>query len=167
MSAQGMLRSVEAMDNIPENTPHNASTPHNTRNGTSGSAAARPGVKWQLAAGLGAIALLRPLARMTGIDQAVPAGPWMLMLLISMVWIGVVGLGRVARPVLTLTLAGIAYGLFIIPLSAVVSTVLTGDVQGPMVLPIAIAPILIMNGLWGFLAGLLAAAVQRLRGRLR
>lgn len=175
MSAQGLLRSVEAMDNIPENTPHNASTPHNskaplnTRNGTSGEApaAARPGVKWQLAAGLGAIALLRPLARMTGIDQAVPAGPWMLMLLISMVWIGVVGLGRVARPVLTLTLAGIAYGLFIIPLSAVVSTVLTGDVQGPMVLPIAIAPILIMNGLWGFLAGLLAAAVQRLRGRLR
>lgn len=160
MFAQRLLRSVKAMDNIPENTPPN------TSKSTSGeaAAAARPGVKWQLAVGLGAIALLRPLARMTGIDQAVPSGPWLLMVLISLVWIGVVGLGRVTRPILTLTLAGLAYGLFIIPLSAVVSTVLTGDVQGPMVVPIAVIPILIMNGLWGFLSGLLAAAVQRLRG---
>ena len=152
-------------NNIPENNlPHN-----NVPNSTAGKAAAapRPGVKWQLAAGLGAIALLRPLARMTGIDGAVPSGPWLLMLLISMVWIGVVGFGRVARPVLTLTLAGLAYGLYIIPLSAVVSTVLTGTVQGPLVMPIAVAPILIMNGLWGFLAGLAAAAVQRLRRRAR
>lgn len=152
-------------NNIPENNlPHN-----NVPNSTAGKAAAapRPGVKWQLAAGLGAVALLRPLARMTGLDEQIPSGPWILTVLISLAWIGVVGLGRVPRPVLTLTLAGLAYGLYIIPLSAVVSTVLTGTVQGPLVMPIAVVPILIMNGLWGFLAGLAAAAVQRLRRRTR
>lgn len=127
-------------------------------------ATVRPGVKWQLVPALGAIALVLPLARMTGLAEVVPSGPWLLTVLVSLVWIGVVGLGRVPRPVLTLTLAGLAYGVAIIPLSAAVSTVLTGTVQGPLVMPIAVVPILLMNGLWGLLAGLLAGAVQRLKG---
>ncbi|MCC9197135.1 hypothetical protein QNO08_15970 [Arthrobacter sp. zg-Y820] len=101
---------------------------------------------------------------MTGLENQIPSGLWLLTALISLAWIGVVGLGRVPRPVLTLTLAGLAYGLHIISFSAVVSTVLTGTVQGPLAMPIAVVPILIMNGLWG----LLAAAVRRLlRGRTR
>ncbi|MCC3301607.1 hypothetical protein [Arthrobacter sp. zg-Y895] len=41
--------------------------------------------------------------------------------------------------------------------------VLTGSLQGPVALPIAIIPILVINTIWGAGAGLLALAVQYLR----
>lgn len=138
--------------NSRQNTPRTTATP-------------RPTVSWPLVLGLGALALLRPLARITGAVDALgtPTGPLLLTGLVTLVWIGVVGLGRVPRPVLTLTLAGLAYGVCIVPLSAVLSTVLTGTLQGPLAMPIAVVPILVTNALWGALAGLLALAVQRLR----
>lgn len=138
----------------------------NTQNTPLTTANPRPAVSWPLVLGLGALALLRPLARITGAADALgaPTGPLLLTGLVTLVWIGVVGLGRVPRPVLTLTLAGVAYGVYIVPLSAVLSTVLTGTLQGPLAMPIAIVPILVTNALWGGLAGLLALAVQRLRG---
>lgn len=122
-------------------------------------------MNWVLVLGLGAVALLRPLARITGAADGLgtPAGPLLLTALVTLVWIGVVGLGRVPRPVLTLVLAGLAYGICVIPLSAVLSTVLTGTVQGPVSAPLAIVPILLTNALWGLVAGLLAWAVQHVR----
>lgn len=151
MPAGAPIRSVKGMKKTEKKTPETV-------------AGVRPALQWQLVLGLGAIALIRPLARLTGLDLGTPQGAWLLTGLVTAVWVGVVGLGRVPRPVLTLTLAGLAFGLFIIPLSAVMSTVLTGSVQGPAAMPIAVVPILIMNGGWGALSGLLALAVQRLRG---
>ena len=126
-------------------------------------------MNWLLVLGLGAVALVRPLARITGATDSLgtPTGPLLLTGLVTLVWVGVVGLGRVPRPVLTLVLAGLAYGIYIIPLSAVLSTALTGTLQGPVATPIAVVPILITNALWGLLAGLLALAAQHLRGARR
>ena len=116
--------------------------------------------------GLGAIALVRPLARITGADESLgaPAGSLLLTLLVTAVWVAIVGLGRVPRPVLTLTLAGLVYGLAVVPLSAVASTALTGTLQGPIAVPFAIVPILATNAVWGAVAGLLALAVRSARG---
>jgi len=125
----------------------------------------RPSVSWPLVLGLGAIALLRPLARIAGVDDAIgtPSAALLLTLLITGAWLAIVGLGRVPRPVLTLTLAGLAYGFYVIPLSAILSVGLTGTLQGPVDVPFAIIPILVTNALWGAVAGTLALAVQNLR----
>jgi hypothetical protein len=125
----------------------------------------RPGVSWPLVLGLGALALVRPLARVTGLEDSwgTPATALLLTFLVTGTWAAVVGLGRVPRPVLTLTLAGLAYGIYVIPLSAVLSVGLTGTLQGPLAVPFAVVPVLATNALWGAVAGLLALAVQSLR----
>ncbi|ALU39013.1 hypothetical protein AS188_03790 [Kocuria flava] len=135
-------------------------------NSADSSPTTRPAVNWVLVLGLGAVALVRPLARITGAAEGLgaPAGPLLLTGLVTLVWVGVAGLGRVPRPVLTLVLAGLLYGICVIPLSAVLSTVLTGTVQGPVAVPIAVVPVLLTNALWGLVAGLLALAVQHVRG---
>lgn len=136
--------------------PHGHAAPH---------APSRPQVSWALVLGLGALALIRPLARITGLADAMgsPTGPLVLTVLVTVAWVAIVGLGRVARPVLTLTLAGIAYGVYIIPLSAVLSALLDGMLQGPLATPFAIVPVLLTNAAWGALAGVLALAVQAAR----
>lgn len=125
-----------------------------------------PRVSWPLVLGLGAIALVRPLGRTTGVTDALgtPAGALLLTLLVTAAWVAIVGLGRVPRPVLTLTLAGLAYGVYVVPLSAVLSVALTGTLQGPGAVPFAVAPVLATNALWGAVAGLLALAVRNVRG---
>lgn len=149
MSAGAGLRSVGAMTNSADSSP-----------------TTRPAVNWVLVLGLGAVALVRPLARITGVADALgtPAGPLLLTGLVTIVWVAVAGLGHVPRPVLTLVLAGLTYGICVIPLSAVLSTLLTGTVQGPFAVPFAVVPVLLTNALWGLVAGVLALAVQHLRG---
>ena len=103
-------------------------------------------VSWPVVLGLGALALLFPLAELTGASDAIGAVPMALLLLglVAAVLIGGVGLLRVPRPVLTLTLAGAVSGVVLVGAFEVVrSTVL------------------------GTLAGLLAAAVQHTRSPRR
>lgn len=123
-------------------------------------------ISWPLVLGLGALALIRPLAHITGLSEV--TGPAVaavgLTLAVTATWVGVVGLGRVPRPVLTLTLAAVAYGLYTVVLSAVLSPILTGTLQGPAVMPFAVVPIVLTNAAWGAVAGVLAAGLQRLRG---
>jgi hypothetical protein len=124
-------------------------------------------VPWPLALALGALALIRPLIRIVGtrLDAAEPPAVAVLVTLgISLVWIAVVGLTRVARPVLTLVCAGLVYAVLSIVLSGVLSPILTGELQGPLAMPIAIVPVLLVNAVWGAVAGLLALALQRVRG---
>lgn len=126
----------------------------------------RPALSWPVVISLGLLALARPLARITGADETLgtPGGPLLLTLAVTAAWVLVVGLGRVPRPVLTLTLAGVTYAVATLPLSAVLSTVIDGAPSGPLVNPVAIAPVLVLNAGWGALAGVLALGVQRLRG---
>lgn len=135
------------------------------------SAAARPTrnlpLNWALIIGLGAAALARPLTNMLFDQLGVEPGPivplgWTVV--ISAVWILAVGLTRTARPLLTLTLTGVFYALFAIVLSAVASTILWGELAGPLARPLAILPMLLLNAGWGLACGALALALQHARG---
>jgi hypothetical protein len=132
-----------------------------------GDMAALKDLRWPLVLGLGALALARPVTNtvfdQTGADR--PAGlPVILTVVITVVWVGVVGLRDIARPVLTLVCTGLAYAVFATVLSAALSPMLTGELQGPLAKPFAIVPMLLVNGAWGAAAGGLALLVQRARG---
>ncbi|GAB3536122.1 hypothetical protein GCM10027403_15760 [Arthrobacter tecti] len=123
-------------------------------------------LQWPLILGLGALALIRPLASITGVSDALgkPATPLLLTLAVSIAWILIVGLSKARNPVLTLVFAGVAYALYSVVISGILSPILTGELQGPLAMPLAILPLLITNALWGLIAGLLALFLQRLRG---
>ena len=152
MSAKAVLRSVGAMTN---RTEPPAST--------------RPVVNWLLVLGLGALPLVQGLARHLGLSalMGASAAAALLVVLVTVAWVAVVGWGRVPRPVATLTLAGLTAGIFTIVLSAVFSPLITGTLQGPLAFPIAIVPVLLVPTVWGLVAGLLALALQHLRGAPR
>ncbi len=116
---------------------------------------------------LALIALARPLTNIVADQAGTDLGPLVPLgwtLLISLVWIAVVGLTGTARPVLTLVLAALAYAVFAIILSGILSPILLGRLEGPLANPLAIVPLLATNAVWGLLTGALALAVQRLRG---
>ena len=117
--------------------------------------------------GLGLLALVRPLASIV-VEQSgheLDAVPRLLLTAaITLVWVAVVGLGRAPRPLLTLVLAGLVYAVVAIVLSGILSPLLLGHLSGPLAQPLAIVPMLLVNALWGLIAGLLALAVRRLRG---
>lgn len=118
-------------------------------------------VPWAVIAGLAAMALLWPLSGLTGLFGTGAPRALTIVGITAVVWIAVVGLGRVPRPVLTLTLTGVAYGLVTVLLGLFVPAL--GGFGGPSGAAWTMIPELIMNALWGALAGLAAAGVQRLR----
>lgn len=121
---------------------------------------------WPLIAGLGALALVRPLTSVIQHQLGIagsPAIPISITVLISAVWVLAVGLSRVASPLLTLVLTGLLYGVLSIVLSAVLSPLLSGRLEGPLAHPFAIVPVLGVNALWGLVAGALATAIRRWR----
>ncbi len=124
-------------------------------------------LNWRLIIGLGALALIRPLIRIAesglGIENR-PAVPIILTVVISIVWIAVVGLSANPAPVPTLLFTGLAYGVLSIVLSGILSPIIDGHLDGPLANPIAIVPALMINAIWGVAAGGLALALQRARG---
>ncbi|MEU4232069.1 hypothetical protein AB0F17_47920 [Nonomuraea sp. NPDC026600] len=116
-------------------------------------------LNWLLIVGLAAIALIRPLFSMVGLSDTLgkPATPIVLTVAISLAWVLIVGLTQVRRPVLTLVLAGLLYGVVAVATSGLA---LRG---GPAVIFGSVS-ILITNLLWGAACGLLAVLLQRLRG---
>lgn len=120
-----------------------------------------------LVLGLGLIALVRPLASIV-VEQSgheLGSAPRLLLTAaITLVWVAVVGLGRASRPVLTLVLAGVAYAVAAIALSGLLSPLLLGHLTGPLAQPLAIVPMLLLNAVWGLIAGALALGVRHLRG---
>lgn len=123
-------------------------------------ASGRPGrLDWVLIAGLSALALLWPLAELTGMPRGF-ARAAVILTIIAVCWIGVVGFGRFPRPVLTLALAGIGSALISHALSY-----LLGDGRAAPIwaLPFSLA----LQAGWGALAGLAAWGIQALRGGAR
>ncbi len=120
-----------------------------------------------LVLGLGLIALVRPLASIV-VEQSgheLDAVPRLLLTAaITLVWVAAVGLSRAPRPVLTLVLAGTVYAVAAIALSGILSPLLLGHLAGPLAQPLAIVPMLLVNAVWGLIAGLLALGVRHLRG---
>jgi len=126
-------------------------------------------IPWAVVAGLSALALLWPLTGLTGVLGTGAPRALTIIGITAVVWIGVVGLGRVPRPVLTLTLTGVAYGLVAVALGQLVPVL--GGFGGPGGSDVepawTIVPALLIDAFWGALAGLAAAGVQRLRGVVR
>jgi hypothetical protein len=118
-------------------------------------------IPWTVIAGLAALALLWPLSGLTGLFGTGAPRALTIVGITAVVWIAVVGLGRVPRPVLTLTLTGVAYGLVTVLLGLLVPAL--GGFGGPSGAAWTMIPELFMNAFWGALAGLAAAGVQRLR----
>lgn len=124
-------------------------------------------LRWPLVLGLGALALVRPavsvLESQLGVEDP-PAVPIAITIVVTVIWVAVVGLRRITQPVLTLLFAGLTYGVLAIVLSGVLSLSLDNELQGPLANPVAIVPVLVINALWGLGAGALAWLVQRRRG---
>ncbi|MYR32906.1 hypothetical protein GTW20_11670 [Nocardiopsis alba] len=113
--------------------------------------------------GLGALALIRPLLNVTGIADALSPGPTVPVVttvVITAVWVTAVVVARVPRPLLTLVHAGLAYGVFAVVSSAILSPLLQGELQGPLTHPFAPVSVLAVNALWGALSGLLALVAR-------
>lgn len=148
------------MNTNPRNTPNPMVTPGPPRTPL------LQRLNWPLVIGLTAIALIRPLMSIVGLDDAIgkPATPLVLTALISLAWILVVGLSRVREPVLTLVAVGIGYGLMAIVISGILSPILTGHLEGPLATPIAIIPVFVTNAIWGAVCGAVALGLQRVRG---
>lgn len=125
---------------------------------------------WPLIAGMGALALARPLMNMTGMTDLLgkPRGPVLMTILISAAWLAIVVLARVRQPLLTLIFTGLSYGLFALVIGAILSPILTGELSGPLanplILPFAVAGILLTNALWGGVVGIIAWGAQRAIG---
>ena len=116
-------------------------------------------ISWQLVIGLGSLGLLWPLTGLLGLTDLLGGAPRVFLLLgiIGGTWVGVVGMGRLARPIATLTLAGVLAGVFI-----TLTAVILGDASGGRSLMVAIWTIA-WQSLFGVVAGALALAVQRVR----
>ncbi len=119
--------------------------------------------QWPLILGLSALAMVRPLMSILGWLEAIgqPTASIAVTLIISAVWLVVVLSLRVHRPLVTLTWVGVGYGFLAIILSAVLSPLITGHLQGPITNPFAVVSVLITNGGWGLLVGSLAALIRR------
>jgi len=122
-------------------------------------------VNWLLVIGLSSLALIRPLMSMLGLLERIgqPMASITVTIIISIVWIAVVLQFRVDHPLKTLLYTGIAYGIWAIVISAIVSPILTGQLQGPVTNPFAMVSVILTNAIWGLITGLIATVVQRAR----
>lgn len=120
---------------------------------------------WRVSVGLGALALVRPVLSMSGLadDWGRPQTPIVATAAISVVWTAVAGVVR--RPVETLVLAGLSYGVMALALSAVASPVLDGELRGPLAHPVAPFALLAVNAVWGAACGLAGWGLSGLRRR--
>ena len=121
-------------------------------------------LNWPWILGFALIALVRPLFSILGLSDAFgkPATPILLTVAITAVWVLIAGFGKVRDPLITLVGAGVAYAVIVAVGSAILSPILTGQLQGPLAMPFSIIPLLLLNAVWGAVAGALAMVLQRL-----
>ncbi|WP_157002206.1 hypothetical protein [Agromyces laixinhei] len=127
---------------------------------TNTSSTPRPSLPWLLILGLSSLSLLWPLTALTGIAGEGRTRAFIILGISAVIWIGTVGLGRVPRPILTLTLTGVAYGFVALVLAGLVPG--GGGPFGDTTTLWSLIPALAANAAVGALAGLAAAGVQRL-----
>lgn len=115
--------------------------------------------------GLGALALIRPIMKITGVMDLIGQqfGNILMTVLISLAWLVIVLAKRVPNPVIVLVGAGLSYGLFAILLSGFLSPILNGELQGPLTNPLAIISVFATNAIWGLLIGAIATLLRRLK----
>lgn len=121
----------------------------------------RQPLPWLLIAALTSLALLWPITALWEIGHGLPRALTILGIT-AVVWVAAVGFGRVARPVLTLTVAGLLHGLVALVLAGFVSG--GGGPFGDTTTLWALIPALAMNAGVGALMGLVALGVQKSLG---
>ena len=129
-------------------------------------------LRWGLIFALAILGLVRPLLSILGAYGSLegPWGPIFVTILIAAIWLGVVVIGRVPKPALTLAVAGGVYGALAIVLQ---QTMWSFFLDGPPEAAPPSGPILIIswisiiatNTIWGAFLGLLAAGMRRLLPR--
>jgi hypothetical protein len=122
---------------------------------------------WLLIVSLGLFALIRPLFSILGAYDsglvAKPFGPIVLTIAIALVWIGAAVIYRVKKPVETLALAGVAYGVFATVLNSTLVAMGYGDAH---LIPVpGVIATIVMEAIFGAVCGLIAASILRLRSR--
>lgn len=125
----------------------------------------RPPLPWLLILGLSSLSLLWPLTALTGIGGDGAPRAFAILGITGAAWIGGVGLGRVARPILTLTITGVVSGFIALLLAGLVPG--GGGPFGDTTTLWAHIPALLANAAVGALCGLAAAGLQRLVPRAR
>lgn len=122
-------------------------------------------INWPLLIILGVLGLARPLARITFEGTHLPAAVIALSMtgLVTIMWAMGLGLARAANPLLGGIITGLVYAIGATILSGILSPILNGHLDGPLAHPWAIMPMLLINALWGGLAGALALLVRRMR----
>ena len=120
-------------------------------------------VSWPLVLTLAVVALVRPLLSITGLadEWGKPATPLLATLAITSVWVWAVVATRQREPVLTLVLVGVTYAVLATVLSAALSPIVHGELQGPLARPAGLVGVLSVNALWGMIAGLMALPFRR------
>ena len=115
--------------------------------------------------GLGALALIRPLMKITGVMDIIGQqfGAILMTILISLAWLVIVIKRKVPNPITVLVFSGMSYALFVIILSGILSPILLGKLQGPLTNPLAIASVFITNAIWGFVLGGTAKAISHVK----
>ncbi|MBB6690405.1 hypothetical protein H7B90_03225 [Cohnella xylanilytica] len=115
--------------------------------------------------GLGALALIRPIMKMTGVMELIGQafGSILTTVLISLAWLAIVLAKRVSSPVTVLVGAGLCYAALAIVLSGIASPLIDGKLQGPLTNPLAIVSVLAINAIWGLIVGGIAKALSRQR----
>ncbi len=113
--------------------------------------------------GLGALALIRPVMKITGVMDLIgqQSGSVLMTILISLAWLVIVLAKKPAHPVTILVGAGICYALLAIALSGILSPLLDGQLRGPLTNPLAFVSVLATNAIWGLIIGLLARLLSR------
>ncbi|MED4203880.1 hypothetical protein [Neobacillus mesonae] len=113
---------------------------------------------------LGAIALIRPIMKITGMIHLLineQFGSILMTILISLVWLMIVVKKKSQHPIQILVFAGISYAIFATILSAILSPALTGQLQGPLTNPSALISIIATNIIWGLIIGVIAIAMMK------
>jgi hypothetical protein len=124
---------------------------------------------WVLIVSLSALPLLHPLFSVTGWAEAIgrPITHFVLVGVITALWVTVVVLSRAHRPVVTLVLAAALAAAGTTVLGLVIPVIRTGEARNLLDVWGAVASLTVTAMLfcaWGAASGLLAAGVQRLRG---
>ncbi|MCK1797071.1 hypothetical protein MTQ01_13795 [Streptomyces sp. XM4193] len=121
---------------------------------------------WALIAALGAVGLVRPvLSIIDAYDSGPlekPVGPILFTVLIAVAWVGAAVVLRIAQPVLTLALVGVAYGVF----ATVLNIALQPIKDDAELIPVpGMIAMIFFNALQGAVLGLIALGLQRATGR--
>lgn len=120
---------------------------------------------WKLIVPLGALGLVRTIPGIIGSEDPLWVSILVILLLptVTAIWIGVAIFRRVPHPFVTLVCTGGMYGVWAIILNVAIQGNFSKLSHGPVGVLGGIVAILVINLIWGAIAGLIAVGIRRLQ----